>query len=437
MTISSETNRSGPYSCNGATTSFPYGFKIYDQTHIRVILTNASGVETALTLGTHYSVSGVGASGGGAVTTTTAYATGNKITLILNVPFKQNVDLENQGAYYAETIERAFDLLTQQALQLKEQIARAVVLPVVSEISVSELTNNIAVLAGMLSQLQTIAGISSQITTVAGIASDVVAAGTNAATATTKAAEAAASAVAAAASALAAQAWDPAAYLSKSGNLSGLASPATARTNLGLATVASSGAYADLSGKPTLGTAAALNVGSGANQIVQRDASGKLTGDGSLLTNIPLTVLQSMRVALATPTSLTAKIPNDNTIPQLTEGTQVLSLSFTPISATSKLRVRFQGTFSFVGGGRAIAALFLNGAADAVRAGATYNTNSACGLVGFDYEYSPGSVSSQTFAVRAGPDNPATSTTINSIDAVTPATLGGILASSLTVEEIA
>ncbi len=44
----------------------------------------------------------------------------------------------------------------------------------------------------------------------------------------------------------------------------------------GLATVATSGAYSNLSGKPTLGTAAALNVGTSANNIVQLDGSGDL-----------------------------------------------------------------------------------------------------------------------------------------------------------------
>lgn len=45
--------------------------------------------------------------------------------------------------------------------------------------------------------------------------------------------------------------------LEKANNLSDLTSASTARTNLGLSTVAATGAYADLSGKPTLGSAAA------------------------------------------------------------------------------------------------------------------------------------------------------------------------------------
>jgi len=55
-----------------------------------------------------------------------------------------------------------------------------------------------------------------------------------------------------------------------------------------LATVATTGDYDDLTGKPTLGTAAALNVGTGNNEIVQLTASGKLPAvSGEDLTNLP------------------------------------------------------------------------------------------------------------------------------------------------------
>jgi len=60
-----------------------------------------------------------------------------------------------------------------------------------------------------------------------------------------------------------------------------------ASTITGLATVATSGAYGDLSGKPTLGTAAALNVGTSASNVVQLDGSARLPAvDGSQLTGI-------------------------------------------------------------------------------------------------------------------------------------------------------
>ena len=55
----------------------------------------------------------------------------------------------------------------------------------------------------------------------------------------------------------------------------------------GLHAVATSGAYSGLTGTPTLGTASALNVGTGANNIPQLDSNGKLRAiDGSALTGI-------------------------------------------------------------------------------------------------------------------------------------------------------
>ena len=47
------------------------------------------------------------------------------------------------------------------------------------------------------------------------------------------------------------------------------------------------GAYGSLTGSPTLGTAAALDVGTGANNIPQLDSNGKLAAiDGSQLTGV-------------------------------------------------------------------------------------------------------------------------------------------------------
>lgn len=215
MTIASEVNRSGPYACNGATTHFPFGFRIYDAAHIRVILTDPQGTESTLALGTDYIVSGVGQSGGGAVDTGQTYAAGYWVTLILNVPFTQDIDLENQGAYFAETIERAIDLQTQMSLQLKEQVGRAVVLPVTSSVSVDKLTSSVLSLADIQPQMQALVPIAQDIATVAGVSGAVVAAEGNARTATTAAALATSKAAEAAASAEAAALFDPAKYFLK------------------------------------------------------------------------------------------------------------------------------------------------------------------------------------------------------------------------------
>jgi len=78
------------------------------------------------------------------------------------------------------------------------------------------------------------------------------------------------------------------------GDVSGLAAVATsgAYSDLSgtptLATVATTGAYSDLSGTPTLGTAAAEDVGTAASNVVQLDGSARLPAvDGSQLLNLP------------------------------------------------------------------------------------------------------------------------------------------------------
>tara|TARA_A200000159_G_scaffold164775_2_gene196190 strand:- start:8 stop:397 length:390 start_codon:yes stop_codon:yes gene_type:complete len=74
--------------------------------------------------------------------------------------------------------------------------------------------------------------------------------------------------------------------------LTGLTSDVQTQINTKAATaslhaVATSGAYSDVTGTPSLGTAAALNVGTGANNIPQLDSSGKLGAiDGSQLTGV-------------------------------------------------------------------------------------------------------------------------------------------------------
>lgn len=129
MTVASETNRSGPYSGNGVTTVFAYGFRIVDQSHLQVIRTDATGDEATLSLSTDYTVSGVGSAGGGSITLTTALPSGNTVTILRNIPFTQETDLENQGAYYAQTVEDALDLAVMRDQQLAEKLNRAVLIP--------------------------------------------------------------------------------------------------------------------------------------------------------------------------------------------------------------------------------------------------------------------------------------------------------------------
>lgn len=149
MTVPSEVNRSGPYLGNGVTTVFSYGFKIVNQAHLRVIRTDAAGNETVLTLGANYSVAGVGNAGGGSITVSPAPVSGQKITILRAMPFTQNLDLENQGAYYAEDVERAFDEAAMRDQQLAEELKRAVKVPPGADDPDGQLSNELA--TGILS----------------------------------------------------------------------------------------------------------------------------------------------------------------------------------------------------------------------------------------------------------------------------------------------
>jgi len=75
MTVSSSTNRAS-YSGNGTLTTFAYGFKVFDQGDLTVILRASNGTETVQTITTHYTVTGVGLANGGNVVFGTAPASG-------------------------------------------------------------------------------------------------------------------------------------------------------------------------------------------------------------------------------------------------------------------------------------------------------------------------------------------------------------------------
>jgi len=173
MTVSSETRKSGPYNGNGSTTVFAYGFRILDAAHISVVRTE-NALDTVLTTG--FTVSGVGSAGGN-VTFSVAPSVGQTITLIRNVPLTQEVDLENQGAYYAETVEAALDLAAQRDLQLAERMDRAILLPASSDdvggALAAQLAADITRLGQSADEIDVVSAIADDVDAVAGIASDV------------------------------------------------------------------------------------------------------------------------------------------------------------------------------------------------------------------------------------------------------------------------
>lgn len=134
-------------------------------------------------------------------------------------------------------------------------------------------------------------------------------------------------------------------------------------------------------------------------------------------------------------TDLTVAIPIDNTPPQNTEGTEVVTASLTPTSTTNRIRVTFSafGT-SNTGALTLVAALFIDTAASAVKAiASTSSSGTEPTNLTFFYEYVPGDTSSHTYKIRVGGE---TSAAVRLNGSNTAKLFGGVEAATLIVEEI-
>lgn len=111
MTVSTEVDHND-YTGNGVTTSFPYTFRIFQKTDLMVQVVDLSENITVLTLDTDYSVTGAGTYSGGSVVLSSPLANGWQISISRSLPVTQDTDLRNQGKFFAEVHEDAFDKLT-------------------------------------------------------------------------------------------------------------------------------------------------------------------------------------------------------------------------------------------------------------------------------------------------------------------------------------
>jgi hypothetical protein len=96
---------------------------------------------------------------------------------------------------------------------------------------------------------------------------------------------------------------------------------------------------------------------------------------------------------------LATPIPRDDTIPLLTEGTQILSITHTALAPTNRIRLTCAG-FGIAANGYPALALFRDGVC--VQVGRATNNASWEVPIGFDYEEAAGTTSPIAYTVRAG-----------------------------------
>jgi hypothetical protein len=135
--------------------------------------------------------------------------------------------------------------------------------------------------------------------------------------------------------------------------------------------------------------------------------------------------------AVATGTTI---IPLDNTIPQNTEGTEFMSLLITPNSASNRLQIDVTMHISLSIASHTIVAVFQDTATNALASGTAYNTATNINPINFTYIMTAGTTTPTTIKIRAGGDT-ASTLTFNGVLGIPY--LGGSLASSLTITELA
>ena len=140
MTVSSTTTKNS-YSGDGSQTVFAYGFKIFDDDDIQVILrNNTTGAETVQTKTTHYSVSNVGNANGGNITFVTAPTSSQTVVLLRNTPLTQATDYTPNDPFPAETHEEALDKLTFLTQEIQEELDRSIKISKTNTITSPEFT---------------------------------------------------------------------------------------------------------------------------------------------------------------------------------------------------------------------------------------------------------------------------------------------------------
>ena len=142
-------------------------------------------------------------------------------------------------------------------------------------------------------------------------------------------------------------------------------------------------------------------------------------------------VVNTLNVASTTGTTL---LPQDDTIPQSSEGTEFMTLAITPTNTNNILIVDVVAYMSSTAVGYMSVGLFQDSTANALSATATglFAANSTA-TVPLQYKMTAGTTSSTTFKVRLGANLSGT-VRINGRDGAR--VFGGVGSSSITITEI-
>jgi hypothetical protein len=171
-----------------------------------------------------------------------------------------------------------------------------------------------------------------------------------------------------------------------------------------------------------------LPTGNGTNgQVLTTNGSGAL----NFATNGKL--IQTVTFSTGAVATGTTTIPLDDTIPQITEGNEYMTLAITPTSASSLLCIQSTIALSSSGTLTIIAALFQDSTANALGTITRSINNGNLHTLNLTYRMTAGTTSATTFRIRAGGSAAAT-TTLNGASGAR--LFGGACISNLSIMEV-
>lgn len=127
MAVETTTAFSGPYTANGATTTFGFTFIAKAADEIGVLLRDSDGVDSVVSTSA-YTVT-LNANGTGSVVFTTAPASGNSVYIYSDVSFQQSIDFEDGTGWKAAPVNEVSDRAALRDIYLKNKADRSLVVP--------------------------------------------------------------------------------------------------------------------------------------------------------------------------------------------------------------------------------------------------------------------------------------------------------------------
>jgi hypothetical protein len=127
--ISSTIRKVGPFTGTGLVSTFPFPFKVFTASDLKVVQATSAGVETVLTLNSTYTASlnaDQDNNPGGSITLSAALPVGSTLVITSDLAKTQGLQLTDLGGFYPAALNNLHDKFTVMVQQLQEQIDRCV-----------------------------------------------------------------------------------------------------------------------------------------------------------------------------------------------------------------------------------------------------------------------------------------------------------------------